>query len=127
MKREENLQQKNWTWFLFSLNGRISRKSYWIFNGVVFLGGIVLGSFTEISPDIETITKPQLMFMLWVFWPSIAVQSKRWHDLNKSALWIFINFIPLLGPIWALIENGFFQGTRGENRFGPDPMEKDDH
>ncbi len=126
MKQDANIKQKNWTWFLFSLNGRINRKSYWIFNGIVFLGGIVLGSFTEISPDIESITKPQLMFMLWVFWPSIAVQVKRWHDLNKSGLWILINFIPLLGPIWAFIENGFFPGTIGENRFGPDPVEKED-
>ena len=127
MKQDKNLHQKNWTWFLFSPHGRISRKSYWIFNLVVVLGGIVLASFTEVSPDIEHITKPQLMFMIWVFWPSIVVQAKRWHDLNKSALWILINFIPLIGPIWALIENGFFPGTRGENRFGPDPLENEDH
>ena len=37
----------NWTWFLFSFKGRISRKPYWIFNLIVFIGGILLGLFTD--------------------------------------------------------------------------------
>jgi len=123
MKQTDKSNDKNWTWFLFSFKGRISRKPFWIFNLIVFLGGLLLGTFTEVSPDINKITKPQLMFMIWIFWPSLAVQSKRWHDRDKSALWIFINIIPLVGPIWSLVENGFLPGTKGENRFGSDPLE----
>lgn len=123
MKQDDKSNEMNWTWFLFSFKGRISRKPFWIFNLIVFVGGLVLGSFTEVSPDINQITKPQLMFMIWIFWPSLAVQAKRWHDRDKSALWIFINLIPLVGPIWSLVENGFLPGTSGENRFGPDPFE----
>lgn len=114
----------NWSWFLFSFKGRISRKPFWMFNAIVFAGGILLGMITDVSDDVTEMSKPQVMFMLWILWPSLAVQAKRWHDINKSALWICINFIPLLGPIWALVENGFVQGTNGPNRFGFDPLEE---
>lgn len=123
MRQNDKSKEMNWTWFLFSFKGRISRKPFWIFNLIVFTGGLLLSTFTEVSPDIDKITRPQLMFMIWIFWPSLAVQAKRWHDRDKSALWIFINIIPLAGPIWSLVENGFLPGTGGENRFGPDPLE----
>ncbi|KPK00570.1 MAG: hypothetical protein AMK71_08165 [Nitrospira bacterium SG8_35_4] len=96
-QRETNAQKKldsNWVWFLFSFKGRISRKPFWIFNLIVFIGGILLGMFTDFSGDVNEMSKPQLMFMIWVLWPSMAVQAKRWHDVDKSALWIFINLIP---------------------------------
>ncbi len=123
MEKNNSTSRTDWIWFLFSMKGRINRKPFWVFNLFVFLGGLVLGIFTEVSADINNITKPQLMFMVWIFWPSVAIQAKRWHDRDKSALWIFINFIPLVGPVWAIIENGFLPGTTGENSFGPDPLE----
>ncbi|RJQ52227.1 MAG: DUF805 domain-containing protein [Nitrospiraceae bacterium] len=109
--------------FLFSFKGRISRKQFWVFYLVVFLGAIILTAFTGVSSDIYEFTKPQLMFMLWILWPSLAVQAKRWHDQDKSALWLLINFIPIAGPVWSLVQNGFIPGTPGPNRFGPDPSE----
>lgn len=126
-QHESPAQEKsdmNWAWFLFSFKGRISRKPFWIFNLIVFAGLLLLGMFTDISDDVREMNKPQIMFMIWILWPSIAVQAKRWHDVDKSAFWVFINFIPLIGPIWALVENGFMRGTAGPNRFGPDPLEE---
>ena len=117
--------KRNGAWLLFSFRGRIDRKPFWIFNLCIFIGGIIFGLVTEPTKEIN---KYQILFMLWVLWPSLAVQAKRWHDINKSALWLLINLIPIAGPIWALIENGFVAGTRGPNRFGEDPLEirKDD-
>ncbi len=120
-KKKEKLA--DWTWFLFSLKGRITRKPFWIFNLIVFTGWIILAIFTETGNDIEEITKPQIMFLIWIFWPSIAVQAKRWHDRNKSAWWVAIGLVPVVGPIWAFIENGFLVGDSGENRFGPAPKQ----
>jgi uncharacterized membrane protein YhaH (DUF805 family) len=54
-------------------------------------------------------------------WIGLALEVKRWHDRDKSWLWIFIAFIPLVGPFWAFIECGFLDGTDGPNRFGPSP------
>jgi len=126
MDQDTTVQKNNRmsaVWFLFSYKGRISRKQYWFFYLVVFLGAFILSAFTGISSDIYEISTPQLMFMLWILWPSLAVQAKRWHDQDKSALWLLINLIPIAGPIWSLIQNGFIPGTPGPNRFGPDPLE----
>lgn len=122
--RAHKTTEANWTWFLFSLRGRINRKPFWVFNIIIFAGVVLLSMFTGVSHDINEMSKPQMMFMIWIFWPSIAVQAKRWHDVDKSALWVFINFIPFIGPLWALFQNGFIPGTPGPNRFGPDPLEE---
>ena len=111
-------------WLLFSFNGRINRKTYWIFNLFVFLSGIVLGLITEPVNDISDIGPAHIFFMFWMFWPNMAVQAKRWHDQDKSALWLLINLVPYIGPIWALLVNGIVPGTPGTNRFGPEPMEE---
>ena len=34
---------------------------------------------------------------------------------------IFINFVPIIGNLWAFVETGFLPGTEGDNRYGPDP------
>lgn len=122
--RTEHHTLRSGTWLLFSFQGRVGRKPFWIFNLCIFTSGLIFGL---VAMPGQEISRYQLMFMLWVLWPSLAVQAKRWHDVNKSALWILINFIPVAGPLWALIENGFRRGTTGPNRFGPDPLETGGH
>lgn len=68
-----------------------------------------------------------IVFVIIVLWPALAVQAKRWHDLNKSAWHILVNLIPLIGPIWAFIQTGFIPGTPGLNRYGNDPKDKGDY
>ncbi len=126
MNQDTTVQKNNGMsalWFLFSFKGRIRRKQYWFFYLVVFIGAFILSAFTGFSNNIYEISTPQLMFMLWILWPSLAVQAKRWHDQDKSALWLLINLIPIAGPIWSMFQNGFIPGTPGPNRFGPDPLE----
>lgn len=63
---------------------------------------------------------PALLF----YWTLISVCIfivacvKRAHDRNKSGWWALLYVI--VWP-WALIELGFLEGTKGPNRFGPDP------
>jgi uncharacterized membrane protein YhaH (DUF805 family) len=111
-------------WLLFSFKGRISRKTFWIFNFFVFLAGMALGLITDPVHDISDISNAHIFFMLWMLWPNMAVQAKRWHDHDKSAAWLLINLVPYVGPIWALAENAIRPGTTGPNRFGPDPLEE---
>jgi uncharacterized membrane protein YhaH (DUF805 family) len=56
---------------------------------------------------------------LLFLWPALAIQAKRWHDVDKSAWWILINLVPAVGGLVALVFNGFIAGTPGANRFGP--------
>ncbi len=109
----------NLTNILFSFEGRINRKPFWIIFivniAINFIWGIVFGFETD---NYELVALGTTIVLLW---PSLAITAKRWHDRNKSACWILINFIPFLGPAWSVIENGFLPGTKGENRYGPEP------
>lgn len=55
-------------------------------------------------------------------WPYLAIAIKRWHDRDKSGWWVLIGLVPLIGPIWAIVETGFLPGTDGPNQFGADPL-----
>jgi uncharacterized membrane protein YhaH (DUF805 family) len=109
-------------WFLFSFEGRVNRKPFWIFNIVVSIFGIILNLLFGIDIFLEHSDTKAIIFYLIFLWPGLAVQAKRWHDRNKSALWILIELVPIIGGIWALIEIGVKEGTKGANRFGNDPL-----
>jgi uncharacterized membrane protein YhaH (DUF805 family) len=48
---------------------------------------------------------------------------KRLHDLNWAGAWFWLIFIPGLNLILILLLH-FKRGTRGANRFGPDPLDE---
>jgi len=111
----------DYKWFLLSIEGRINRKPFWLYAlsvfGVSFIISFILTGAGNVNPNSIS-----LILTLVFLWPNIAVQAKRWHDRDKSAWWILINLIPILGPIWALVVTGFLPGTPGDNKFGADPL-----
>jgi len=108
-------------WFLFSFEGRINRKPFWMF---VLAFVVVVGLVQLATGDVDSrqTSVPTTILCLLLLWPSLAVQAKRWHDTDRSAWWILIGLVPIIGGLWALIVTGFFAGTQGSNRFGPDPL-----
>jgi uncharacterized membrane protein YhaH (DUF805 family) len=54
--------------------------------------------------------------------PSIAVTVRRLHDTNRSAWWLLLFFVPVIGDIVLLVFT-VFNGTQGENDYGADPKE----
>ncbi|HEY9065995.1 MAG TPA: DUF805 domain-containing protein [Burkholderiaceae bacterium] len=108
---------------LFSLKGRIPRKTFWLYGVLaLLLVSVILNLLLGIAGFSDRVAEavPNLV----ILWPSIAISVKRWHDRDKSGWWVLINVIPVIGAIWTLIENGFLRGTTGENRFGPDLTER---
>lgn len=123
----------DWKKFLFSFDGRIGRKAYWLFLVVVLI--ITFGiQFAALGPMMAAAMEnpeaaAQMSMPIWIWivfipliWMSLAVQAKRWHDVDKSAWWILIGFIPFVGALISLVFNGFIAGTPGPNRFGEGPM-----
>lgn len=112
----------------FSLNGRIGRGKWWLGFLVLFIAQIIFSAIMVsaglISPDGFGVGLFYLIFAVIFLWPSICLHGKRFHDRDKSAWWVLVSLIPLIGALWILIECGFLVGTRGENRFGPDPIER---
>jgi len=99
---------------LLSLDGRVSRSTFWLCVLGLFVGTLIIGFLGS-----------QTLLLAWqvlVLWPCLAISVKRWHDRDKSGWWVLINLIPVIGGLWALIENGFLKGSDGKNRFGADPL-----
>jgi len=61
-----------------------------------------------------------LLLSLALIVPAIAVQVRRFHDQDKSGWFVLINFVPYVGGLVVLVFM-CLEGTRGPNRFGPDP------
>ena len=100
-----------------SFTGRINRSQYWL--GTFVLAVFILGpAYFVYEPYSEESKRYVDIASLTMLWPGLALQIKRWHDRNKSGWWVLINFIPLIGVIWAIIENGFLSGNSGENQYG---------
>jgi uncharacterized membrane protein YhaH (DUF805 family) len=103
---------------LFSFNSRAPRTKFWIVQGGAFLIFAALGGLMQSELIPEAI--PIIAF--WVMLgPMIAIQVQRWHDLDKSGLFVLINLVPFLGALVSLVVLGFIPGTPGPNRFGPAP------
>ncbi|WP_435237668.1 DUF805 domain-containing protein [Psychromonas sp. PT13] len=104
---------------LFSFKGRIGRKAFWLSSlGMLAVVCILMVIFGALGLDENTLAILTLLITLPLVWISLAVQIKRWHDRNKSGFWIFITLVPLIGSVWALIENGFLEGDTTANNYG---------
>jgi uncharacterized membrane protein YhaH (DUF805 family) len=120
----------NWGYLFTSMEGRIGRKSFWL--GIVVLVVIsLIASILDVVLHMPRIAASDTnagigiisgIVSLILIYPGIALSGKRWHDRNKSAWWILIGIIPVIGWLWSLIETGFLRGTSGANRFGADPL-----
>ena len=127
--------------------GRSRRKEYWSFfllSLVVSLTIMALRAAT--GPSLmETISaNPDnplaiygwmyggvgMLLALWslaTFIPNIAVNVRRLHDRDMSGWWLLGLFVGMIIPIVNIAASIAFlvlmclEGTKGPNRFGPDP------
>jgi uncharacterized membrane protein YhaH (DUF805 family) len=99
--------------------GRSRRKEFWFFFLFVFIGQIVLGIVEGIAGLTGMVGGAYgpltAIFYLGTLIPYLAVAIRRMHDQDKSGWFILI-------PIYNLILL-FMDGTKGPNRFGPDPKD----
>jgi len=134
---------------LFSFQGRIGRKTYWIWNVVYYLMivGFAMG-MNVLAPSIAHLILP--VFLIIILVPDLAITAKRWHDRGKSSWWLLLNiplvigrmtvpvgdpslagqpsmlqaatsFAALVCGLWILVECGLLKGADGENQYGPEP------
>ncbi|GMA70634.1 membrane protein [Leuconostoc litchii] len=98
---------------MFVWNATATRTQYWvpvILNWI--LGGILMNlveklqghSIEEIYnfSDLSTNTVAKLIaFLIWI--ATITLKVRRLHDTNRSAGWILIQFVPIIGTIWFFV------------------------
>ena len=105
----------DWKNLLFSFNGRVGRGAYWglfVASLILFgaLGGAsIMSMLSGADPTAAAggMSTAMVVASLLFLWPALAIQAKRWHDVDKSAWWILINLVPVVGGLIALVFNGF--------------------
>ena len=103
---------KNWNNF----HGRARRSEFWwwylasilISIAAGFLDGLLGGSFIIVA-----------VVSLGLIVPSIAMFFRRLHDTGRSAWWMLIGFVPLIGLI--LLYFYILDSDSGDNAYGPSP------
>ena len=91
--------------------GRASRAEYWWF----FL-------FAMLAQAAGSIINSALggLIALALLLPAVAVGARRLHDIGRTAWWLLIGLIPLVGPLVLLY--WFVQpGNQGANDYGELP------
>ncbi len=115
-----------------TFSGRARRSEFWWWALFIIVATIVLtildislfGSTTSGPGEISGSTSfaPfSWIFMLLTFLPGLSVMVRRLHDTDRSGWWYWIALIPLIGFIVLIV---WFAnvGTKGDNRFGADPL-----
>jgi uncharacterized membrane protein YhaH (DUF805 family) len=103
---------------LFSFRGRMPRSAFW---WAMLLAG---AAFAALLVGLESALGRQASLVLYppFFWAMAALAIKRLRDRGRRPVWLLVLIIPILGPLWALVELGLRRGTPGENRYGQDPL-----
>jgi uncharacterized membrane protein YhaH (DUF805 family) len=140
---------ETFTWLFLSLRGRISRQEYWLgYIGVIVLYIVLIKVLQPLflewhRPDrswwyrdelTAALAVPKLWLAAAFTWPMATLYVKRLHDMDMSGWWLVampflaglastLNASSLQFTMWAcIIGLGVLPGTRGDNRFGSDPL-----
>ena len=101
----------------FTSRGRLRRSSFWLAAfalGASFVAGYAVLGLTLGRGGTLLLYPP-------FFCAAFSLAAKRLHDRNRSAAWLLLVIVPILGPLWLAFQMGLRRGTRGDNAFGPDP------
>jgi ACS family glucarate transporter-like MFS transporter len=121
---------------LLALEGRICRSTFWVrgllpIGAFVFVTALVIAQLASAMRPTDTQAPAQSLFIQLVYgfsvlglWPLLSILAKRCHDRGRSAWWLLIALIPIIGQIWLLVDIILPKGIDGDNRFGPDPLQE---
>ena len=87
-------------------DGRAARSEFWWFALFTFLVSLALGI---VSQSLSS------LFSLAVLLPSLAVGSRRLHDTDRSAWFLLLWLIPVIG--WIILIVWAIQEGKEPNRF----------
>jgi uncharacterized membrane protein YhaH (DUF805 family) len=139
----------DWAYLLNGFHGRISRQTFWIAMGAVYVLN-VLGCL--LADQIQGDRLSAIVDLAFTY-PEFAITLKRAHD-RELPIWLLVafftanavfDFLDVIGlPITVndtsnmlalatmipfavfgvalLVELGFRRGTVGSNKYGPDPL-----
>ncbi|MGM9936841.1 MAG: DUF805 domain-containing protein [Candidatus Ornithomonoglobus sp.] len=106
--------------------GRATRREFWGFaliNAAVVLILMLFQAKFQTGAAHIVFTYLLGAYILFTFIPSLAVMSRRWHDLGRTGWWVLLNLVVGVGSVVSLC---FFlcRGDEGKNFYGRDPRVK---
>ena len=116
----------NFIKLLFTTDGRINRKEWWLGNIIAFIAVKLVIFITHISIplhlsismfSIHNLTIGLLLGLLY-FYIHVCLNVKRWHDHNQPGYYVLLGYVPLLGLIINIIALGIMKGDDEANEYG---------
>ena len=105
------------SYLLFTNRGRIDRFTYWTVSIFIWTSFYIL--FNLINYGINY--SATWAIYPFLFWSLISTATKRLHDSDKSGNWLWLIFVPALGPLFLIFQLGIKKGNKTVNRFGTVP------
>jgi MFS family permease len=106
----------------FTFNGRIPRAAFWGMTIMTSILCLFIYFITmKIVPDALHNQPTRIFFAVvgaFALWTTLALQAKRWHDLDKPGWLVLINLVPVIGTLVSLAILGFRHGSASPNKFG---------
>ena len=99
-------------------SGRSTRAEYWWFYLVTIAVSLLLAILDSVFSIPFTLLSTIYFFASLI--PSLSIQVRRLHDVDKSGWYILLNFVIIIGWIWLLVLN-ILDSTPGDNKYGPNP------
>ncbi|KXF81668.1 DUF805 domain-containing protein [Enterovibrio coralii] len=108
----------NQRWALLSFEGRMRRRDYWLYSIPVLV--MVMPTLFYQGGNV-VLDALSIAITLFAMYASVALNIKRLKDRNRNPWFVVITLLPIIGPLFALVELGILDGTAGPNTYGPDP------
>ena len=90
-------------------DGRASRSEFWYF--------VLVNTTISIILSILHLTGASFLYSLVVMIPSLAVGTRRLHDIGKSGWMQLVVLIPIVGIIWLIVLLAQ-KGQKEDNQYG---------
>lgn len=103
---------------------RRNRKSFFFYQLFLLIVSAVLQMAAAAAEDGGSMAAVTIFGVL-LFAAALAgivASVQRLHDVDKSGWWLLLSLVPLVNIV-LLVYLYVAPGTRGPNRFGPDPLE----
>lgn len=96
--------------------GRAHREEFWMFVLINFIISLAVGALAS-AIGLKFIS---FVYSIALFVPSIALATRRLHDINRSGWWQLLAIIPIIGWIIVIIWYAT-DSDAGSNQYGENP------
>lgn len=93
-----------WLDLFFSFKGRIGRLAFLLCTIAVAIANNIILFVLGINLVRPSLTAPEILLILALCWPMLAVTAKRYHDLGMSGWWMVLPFGAI---IMTVVGSGF--------------------